>query len=138
MQHDGPVRALAFDRRDRFLATGSDDGTLRLWKAHTGEAVGKPMKHGGPVRAVAFDPNGKVLASGSSDNAARLWLALSPQTLFNRGRTILGPKTKGRTLSPSVDFVSWIEKKIGAALERARSLADFAEPIGRAASAAGE
>jgi WD40 repeat protein len=54
-----------FDRRGRFLATGSLDDTARLWKADTGEPIGEPMQHGGPVWAVAFDPKGKLLATGS-------------------------------------------------------------------------
>jgi hypothetical protein len=44
--------------------------------------------------ALAFDPRGKLLVTGSldKDNTARLWLTLSAQSLFARGRAILGPE----------------------------------------------
>jgi WD40 repeat protein len=133
MQHGGPVRAVAFDKRARFLATGSGDGTARLWRAHTGEPIGEPMRHRGPVWVVAFDPKGKLLATGSldEDNAARLWLALSAQTLFERGRSILGPESESGIVSSSLNFLSWAQKKIAGAVEYARSFGNIAGPLER-------
>jgi WD40 repeat protein len=31
MMHDGPVLAVAFDRRGKLLATGAEDNKARLW-----------------------------------------------------------------------------------------------------------
>jgi WD40 repeat protein len=133
MQHAGPVWAVAFDKRSRFLATGSADSTARLWRAHTGEPIGEPMRHRGPVWAIAFDPKGKLLATGSldEDNAARLWLALSAETLFERGRSILGPEGASGIVSTSLDFLSWVKKKITGAVEYARSFVNTAGPLER-------
>jgi WD40 repeat protein len=131
MKHGGPVWALTFDRRGRFLATGSVDGTARLWKARTGEPVGRPMQHDGQVWAVAFDPQGKLLATGSLDNAARLWLALSAKTLFERGREILGPDGELGIVSSSLNFFSWVQNSSANAAEYARSFLNTAEPLDR-------
>ena len=60
-------------RRDP-LASGSDDHTVRLWDAATGQPVGQPLAgHDDAVTSVAFSPDGTRLASGSDDNTVRLW-----------------------------------------------------------------
>jgi WD40 repeat protein len=86
------------------------------------------MQHDGPVWAVAFDPNGKLLATGSFDNKARLWLALSAQTLFERGREILGREGESGILSSSSYFLSWAQKQSIGAVEYARSFVNTAGP----------
>jgi WD40 repeat protein len=119
MQHRGPVTAIAFDHQGKLLATGSQDNTVRLWSARTGAPVGAPMQHDGVVWAVAFDPRDRLVATGSWDNvnAARLWLALSAQTLFQRGRSILGAAGGPDTIPmASPDFLTWLGKKIGDAV----------------------
>ncbi|KAK3612783.1 hypothetical protein LTR56_028241, partial [Elasticomyces elasticus] len=55
------------------VASGSDDKTVRLWDAATGEERQKLKGHDGGVSAVAFSPDGKTVASGSHDRTVRLW-----------------------------------------------------------------
>jgi len=78
--HTGWVRSVAFglgpDGR-LVLASGSDDGTVRLWDPGAGRLVGEPLVgHTAWVNSVAFGfgPDGRlVLASGSYDDTVRLW-----------------------------------------------------------------
>jgi hypothetical protein len=65
----------AFSPDGTTLATTSDDGTARLWNAHTGHPTATLTGHTGPVWAVAFSPDGTTLATTSSDNTAQLWNA---------------------------------------------------------------
>jgi WD40 repeat protein len=78
--HDGGVLALVFSPSGEKVASGSWDGTIRLWDAITGEERQKLEGHDDAAMAVAFSPDGKTLASGSNDKTVRLWdLALGQQ-----------------------------------------------------------
>ncbi len=44
MKHESGVETIAFSPNGRFLATGSRDGTARVWEAATGQEVAR-MAH---------------------------------------------------------------------------------------------
>ncbi|EMD36926.1 hypothetical protein CERSUDRAFT_155292 [Gelatoporia subvermispora B] len=72
--HTNSVRSVAFSPNGAFIASGSDDRTVQMWNAQTGEEVTKPfVGHTDDVNAVAFSPDGAYIASGSSDMTVRLW-----------------------------------------------------------------
>jgi WD40 repeat protein len=72
--HTSDVESVAFSPNGKTLASGSLDGSVRLWDVATRRPIGAPLAaHGGPVRSVAFGPGGKMLASGSFDGSVRLW-----------------------------------------------------------------
>ena len=56
-----------------WLATGSNDGTVRIWDAATGQERATLTGHTGRVKAVAVAPDGSWLASGSDDGTVRIW-----------------------------------------------------------------
>jgi WD40 repeat protein len=64
--HTGRVMALAFHPGGQRIATGSLDGTARLWDTAAGAGRGRvfDFRHIGPVGAVAFSPSGRHLAIG--------------------------------------------------------------------------
>ena len=55
------------------LASGTEDGKVRLWDVATGSAVPQPSwVHSNPVTAVAFSPDGTLLAYGTGAKL-QLW-----------------------------------------------------------------
>ncbi|MGV9384989.1 WD40 domain-containing protein [Nonomuraea sp. NPDC003707] len=71
--HTGPVVSLAFSGDGITLATGSADGTVRLWDAGTGTAVDTFSDHSSAVSSVAFFLDSDLLASGCLDGSVRVW-----------------------------------------------------------------
>jgi WD40 repeat protein len=55
------------------LASGSVDGTVKLWDCSTGECLKVLQGHIGNAWSVAFSPDGHSLASGSGDGTLRCW-----------------------------------------------------------------
>jgi WD40 repeat protein len=66
--HTSNVRSLAFSPDGTLLASGSDDTSVRLWDARTGEAVRVQEDHTRTVQVVTFTPNGRRLFSCGDDS----------------------------------------------------------------------
>ena len=82
-KHTEKIVALTISPSSEYLATGSSDWTIEIWKVTDTERLpidmelGDPLwilkGHAGTVTSVAFSPSGKILASGSVDQRVRLW-----------------------------------------------------------------
>jgi WD40 repeat protein len=96
------THGLAFSPQGGWLAAGSRDGNLRLWKTadllsgQPAEPVFTVLAHKKGVNSVTFSPDGIRLASGGNDAVARLW---DPDRGVMTGMTI-----GGSFAVPSISF----------------------------------
>ncbi len=94
--HEDAIGAAAFSPDSHWFATGSGDGTARLWDLSADDpAVASVVLrgHGGTIEAAAFSPD----SHWSWDGTARLWRLRVEDLLA------LACRTAGRNLS----YVEW-------------------------------
>ena len=78
----GAVAAVAMSADGRLVATGSWDGTAKLWDAQTHRMVGQLVGgHTGYINSLDFSPTGDRLATASDDGTVRLWDVASNQPI---------------------------------------------------------
>ncbi len=70
-----PGQSLTRSLAHHQLASGSYDGTIRLWNLETG--IGEAIPTLSKVWSIAFSPDGQTLASGQHDGSIGLWRVAS-------------------------------------------------------------
>jgi WD40 repeat protein len=71
--HTDYVYSVAISPDGTWLATTSDDQTVRIWDRTTGTCTATLTGHTGPVNSVAISPDGTWLATTSDDQTVRIW-----------------------------------------------------------------
>ncbi len=70
---DVSVHTLAFSSCGKLLASGAEDGTIRIWNLETHQCISVLEHHKKAVNCVCFSPDGQWFASASWDHTIKLW-----------------------------------------------------------------
>ncbi len=73
MTHTDIVNSVDFSSDSKYLISGSNDGTTRLFEIATKRVV-ESVAHDATVNSVAISGNNKYILSGTSDFRVRVWL----------------------------------------------------------------
>jgi len=113
--HDDPlvgdtnwVRFVVVSPDGHRLASASDDDTVRILNADTGQSIGDPLSgHTSYVTNVDFSPDGTRIVSGSGDGTIRLWPALAnPDDLCHKLSANMSHRQWRDRVSPDIDYVA--------------------------------
>jgi len=83
-----PVFTIALSPNGKTVASGSRDGTVKLWDIEMRKVTARWTGHTNNVRSVRWSADGMRVASGSGDGTVRVWEMES-------GETVLGPINTG-------------------------------------------
>jgi WD40 repeat protein len=96
------VTSLVYNPSGATLASGSEDGTIRLWDSQRPEKDPIMLRDQGvPIRALAYSPDGETLASGDAKGTVVFWL---PDTAV-LARRVCGQVRRNLSLEEWTRFV---------------------------------
>ena len=103
LEHGSGVNSVTFSPDGTLLASGSSDGTVKLWNVENHENIATLEGHTRGVNSVAFSID-SILASGSSDGTVKLWNVESHENIatlegHTRGVNSVAFSTNGTILA---------------------------------------
>jgi len=114
--HELAIRSVAWSANGHWIATGSDDWTVRLWDAERGVQAAI-LPHEERIASVDFDPSGSRLLTAAWDRRIRIWS--SPRSLWDLSSldllvysraAIAGGLTPRVQQQPAANSFSWFSE----------------------------
>jgi WD40 repeat protein len=81
------INAVQFSPNGQIIATGSDDGKVKLWNAANGKLLATVANHFDRVLSLAFSPDGSLLLTGGHDDEIHLVRMSDRSTLYTISET---------------------------------------------------
>ncbi|MDJ0511454.1 MAG: caspase family protein [Crocosphaera sp.] len=132
--HQGSIWNVAFSADSQYIASGGEDGKVRIWNLK-GKKLAQFEGHNGPVRSVKFTANSKQIVSSGDDGTTRLWNL--PIHLFDHQNVDSFPKHEVKKnqpiLSPDKKLLALVDKdnKIQITDVNEKNLNTFQDHIGK-------
>jgi WD40 repeat protein/tRNA A-37 threonylcarbamoyl transferase component Bud32/tetratricopeptide (TPR) repeat protein len=73
LRHYGRINSLEFSPDGGYIATASDDRTVRVWETTSGKPATPPLHHGLAANGARFGHDGRLLLTFSGDKTVRIW-----------------------------------------------------------------
>lgn len=102
--HSDRIKTIDYAQSGEYLASGSDDSTIRIWNIKSGESE-KVLRDVGKVQCIALSPNGCMVVGCWETNAISIWdiktgelilQELAVANLYNKAGVAFSPN--GKTL----------------------------------------
>jgi WD40 repeat protein len=118
--HSGSVRAAAFSPDGARVATGADDGVIRIWNTGTGDIRKEFVGHTAAITSIAFNSDGGTLITGGLDNSHRVWDASTGSMLKEFKGEFMGQGISA-VFSPNGQQVAIVSSDVGVRIFDLRS-----------------
>ncbi|MBA2677985.1 MAG: WD40 repeat domain-containing protein, partial [Ktedonobacteraceae bacterium] len=82
-KHTDTVVTAAWSSDGKWLASGSTDGKVKVWKPFTGEEQLNYTDHSSELRSVAWSHDSMRIVSTSWDRTVKVWEAMTGHTLYS-------------------------------------------------------
>lgn len=80
--HSLGINTIAFSPNNKYVVTGSDDTTIKLWNAIEMKEIKTFVGHTDEVISVEFSKDGRLILSASEDRTVRVWDVASGVELY--------------------------------------------------------
>ena len=94
--HTGIVWTVAWSPDGNMIASGAQDGTVKLWDSHTGKQIRELALHEGTIMSISFSSSGRWLSIGPEWGDLKVWdFESGSMVLTNKGhsgRAMFSPK----------------------------------------------
>ena len=111
--HQGSVDTAAFSGDGKYVATGCNDFSVKLWDAASGAEVRTFLGHAAKINAVAVSFDGSLVASGDESGAIKLWDAMTGREIRTMVITGRHPAIRFLSFSPDARSVSSVDMNLG-------------------------
>jgi len=134
LRHPSPVTTAQFSFDGRWIATATDDGTVRVFDREARQQTFSVKAHADKIYQMAFSHDGRQLATSSHDKTIRIWnladgaLAQTLSTGFNAETAIEFGNDDARLVSVSGGNLTAWDVKNG---EKALDLNPYFRPVYR-------
>lgn len=72
-EHEAAVNDITLSADGSLIASGGNDGLIRMWNLADGKPIQLPIENGAAIAALDFAPDGKELLVLSQDGTCKLW-----------------------------------------------------------------